>query len=99
MRGIILVFLIGLCESAVPQTKPADISALMEQIAPTQPKEPESLSYTEKTALQSVLEERRQLGNKLMAIDADVKRAHPGYHLEWGETTVTLVKDAPPAKP
>lgn len=57
------------------------------------------LSDTEKIALQSVLKEREELGKKLQAIDADVKKAHAGYHLEWGVDSVSLVKDVEAAKP
>jgi hypothetical protein len=56
---------------------------------------------TEKIALQAVLKEREALGQKLQAIDTDVRKSHPGYHLEWGMENVTLVKDveAPASAP
>jgi hypothetical protein len=59
------------------------------------------LSDTEKIALQAVLKEREALGQKLQAIDTDVRKSHPGYHLEWGMENVTLVKDveAPASAP
>lgn len=92
-RGSILLLPFVLITGALAQ------APVVQQPAPIKTPPAVVLSDTEKIALQSVLKEREALGQKLQAIDADVRRAHAGYHLEWGVDSVSLVKDVEAAKP
>lgn len=92
-RGSILLLPFVLITGVLAQ------APVVQQPAPIKTPPAVVLSDTEKIALQSVLKEREALGQKLQAIDSDVKKAHAGYHLEWGIDNVSLVKDVEAPKP
>jgi hypothetical protein len=87
MRGIILVILMGLCEMSIAQVPPK----------PSPPTTPDMGASTT-IALQALAGQKQQLiqaeqqwNQEVQAIDAEVRKTHPGFHVD--PQSVKVVKD------